>query len=80
MFLEIPFHTEAWINSEAVVDGEVIGDFYFCPHVQVVTAQVAADVVPELRFSNEGGRLGKGVIDVIVLKCEMVLPPQVGKT
>ena len=50
--LEIPLHTKARIAHEAVVTGEIEGKLDLSADVEVVTAEVLADIVPELRLGE----------------------------
>lgn len=50
---EVPFHTQTRAAFETGCRSEVIAQFYFRAHVQIVAPQVPANVVPQLWLRNE---------------------------
>lgn len=52
---EIPFHTQAWAAFESGGGAEILAQLDLCTHIEVVAAEVAADVIPQLRLGDEDG-------------------------
>ena len=63
--LEYPFGAKARSCEELVSICEVIGEFNLATDIEVIAAEVTADVIPDLRLRDEDGD---------------VLPPYIGKS
>jgi len=85
--LEDPLGADAGTSLEAVIAGEVPGEFDFRTDVQVVAAEELANVVPDLRFGDEDelavcALLVTGVVgqEEALVEVEDIFSPDIGKT
>jgi hypothetical protein len=80
-YLENPLDSGAGTDPEAFGGTEIIGEFDLSADVQVIDAEMAAYVIPELRLGEKYGMGCLGSDDSgVVGKEHMVLPPEIRKT
>ena len=77
---EHPFESGAGTAAEASVCPEVAGELHLASETEVVAAEMASDIVPELGFGDEHAVRGLGqYFAVAVAEQGVVLPPEVGE-
>lgn len=74
MKLKDPLCSEAWTDPEALSGAKVVGKLDFSTDIEIVYAEMLADVVPELRFGDEYRMdiLSAGPVAVAVLPAALI--------